>query len=106
MSHLQMNLVKACKRVAYGEVVLPGKKISRDIATLFFSKHGGGARWMCPIGARATCRWQIDGDTYVRKDVSPIQARQYQAMRIDGESSTTKRGWVKFLLVLFTWLKR
>jgi hypothetical protein len=23
---LQMNLVKACKRVAYGEVVLPGKK--------------------------------------------------------------------------------
>jgi hypothetical protein len=33
MSHLQMNLVKARKKVAYGKVVLPGKKSS------FFLKH-------------------------------------------------------------------
>jgi UDP-N-acetylglucosamine pyrophosphorylase len=31
MPHLQMNLVKACKKVAYGEIVLPGKKL------MFFS---------------------------------------------------------------------
>jgi hypothetical protein len=50
---------------------------------------------MYPIGARTTRLGTIDGDTYVRKEVGSIQPERGQAMRIDGKSSTTKRGSVK-----------
>jgi hypothetical protein len=40
---------------------------------------------------------EIEGDTYVRNEVSPIEASREPTRRIDGENSTTKRVSVKVL---------
>jgi hypothetical protein len=49
------------------------------------------------IGSLATNLVEIDVDTYVRNEVSPIEASRGPMKRVDGKSSTTKRGSVKVL---------
>jgi hypothetical protein len=57
--------------VTCGELVLPGKKSS------FFLKRRADsiARQVSLIGVRAAHLVEIDGDTYVQKEISPIEAR-------------------------------
>jgi hypothetical protein len=66
-----MNLGKALKKVAYGEVVLPGKKSSFPSNTWRIAELG----LVSLIESRATYLVEIDGDTYVRKEVSPIETK-------------------------------
>jgi hypothetical protein len=57
--------------VAYGGGILPSKKSS------FFLKRRADsrARQVNLIGPRATHLVEIDGDTYVPKEVSPIETK-------------------------------
>jgi hypothetical protein len=71
MPYIQMNILKAREKLTYGEVVLPGKKSS------FFLKHmaDNRARLSEPNRIPSCSFGEIDWDTYVRKEVSPIEAK-------------------------------